>query len=133
MTRLFSLPAAIAMVLALTPAAACQSRNDVMTRPVPAADAIGLWEIRTADTPASGFCRLALRGEASGDGHMVVLDDCGLKLPGRTDHWRASPTGFDLRDAGGAPLIAFTADTLDRWTGVGADGLAYQMVRAAMY
>ncbi|WP_339871587.1 AprI/Inh family metalloprotease inhibitor [uncultured Brevundimonas sp.] len=137
MSSFLSVPTAVAVViLAVTPAAACQSRNDAMpqgdqTTDIPAP--IGLWDIRPADSATPGLCRLALRGEGAGDGHRVVVETCDLKAARRTHHWRATPTGFSLVDAAGVTLIAFTPDTVDAWTGVGADGRTYRMDRTALF
>ena len=136
MSSLFSLPAAAAAILAFTPASACQSRNDAMpvSDPASAASAaIGLWDIRPVDAAAPGLCRLALRGDVSADGHLVVIETCDLKAASRTRHWRTSPNGFSLVDAAGAPVITFTADSVDSWTGVDADGQNYRMTRTAMF
>tara|TARA_R110000782_G_scaffold219321_1_gene306625 strand:- start:202 stop:615 length:414 start_codon:yes stop_codon:yes gene_type:complete len=137
MSNILSVPIAVAVVaLAVIPAAACQPGNHAM----PHADqtshsqtAIGLWDIRPADASAPGLCRLALRSEAAGGGHRIVVETCDLKAASRTHHWRATPTGFSLVDAAGMTLIAFTPDTVDSWVGVGADGQDYRMDRTAMF
>ncbi|WP_339929897.1 AprI/Inh family metalloprotease inhibitor [uncultured Brevundimonas sp.] len=137
MSSILSVPTAVAVVvLAVTPAAACQSGNDAMPHADQTTDIptpIGLWDIRPADSATPGLCRLALRNEGAGDGHRVVVETCDLKAAGRTDHWRTTPTGFSLVDAGGATLITFAPDTEDVWTGTGADGRVYRMSRSAMF
>lgn len=137
MSSFLPLPAAVTvMALAVTPAAACQSGNHAMPHADTTAGtqaAIGLWDIRPADTTVPGLCRLALRGEPEGDGHRVVVDRCDLKVAMPIDHWRTTPAGFSLVDATGATLIRFTADTVDRWTGIGADGREYRMIRSAVF
>lgn len=137
MSSFLSVPTAMAVVvLAVTPAAACQSGNDTMptvdqTTGIPTP--IGLWDIRPADSATPGLCRLALMNERAGDGHRIAIETCDLKAARRTHHWRATATGFDLVDAAGATLITFTPDTADVWTGTGADGRDYRMIRSAMF
>lgn len=137
MSSFLSVPTAMAVVvLAVSPAAACQSGNDPMShadQPTGIQAPIGLWDIRPADRATPGLCRLALRSEQAGDGHRVAVETCDLKAASGTHHWRATPTGFSLVDTDGATLITFTPDTVDTWTGVGADGQAYRMDRTAMF
>lgn len=137
MSRFLLVPTAVAVVsLAVTPAAACQPGNDPMPPSDPTPDAraaVGLWDIRPADATATGLCRLALTREVAGDGHRVAVETCDLKAARSTDHWRATATGFSLVDPAGAMLIAFSPETEDVWTGIGADGRQYRMVRAAMF
>tara|TARA_R110002167_G_scaffold18451_4_gene69023 strand:+ start:3927 stop:4340 length:414 start_codon:yes stop_codon:yes gene_type:complete len=125
-----------ALVLAVTPVSACPSVKEAMpvSSQIPAVAApIGLWDIRPAERGTSDLCRLALRGEAEGDGKRVVLGTCTLKAAAGTHHWRVTPTGFRLVDADGATLITFTPQTEDVWIGVGADGREYRMSLTAMY
>lgn len=137
MSSYFSVPTAVAaVVLAVTPAAACQSGNDAMPHAdntLDARAAIGLWDIRPADAGTPGLCRLALMGDAEGGGHRAVVETCDLKAARGTHNWRATPSGFSLVDDAGATLITFTPDTVDSWTGVGADGRSYRMERTAMF
>lgn len=136
MSSLFPVPAVAAAILALTLATACQARNDAMPISHPGPDAtpaIGLWEIRPADAAVPGLCRLALREDARADGHAVVMATCELKAANRAHHWRSTPTGFALVDAAGATLISFAPESPDAWTGLGADGTEYRMIRAAMF
>jgi len=137
MSSFLSVPAAVAAVaLAVTPAAACQSGNDAMPHGDAMPDtraAIGLWDIRAVDAGTQGLCRLSLMGDGEGGGHRVVVETCDLKAARRTHNWRATPSGFSLVDDSGATLITFTPDTVDTWTGVGADGRRYRMERTAMF
>lgn len=137
MSSFLSVPAAVAtVVLVVTPAAACQSGNDTMPNAHTAPDtqaAIGLWDIRPADSGASGLCRLALRGEVLGDGQRLVLANCDLKAVRGAHHWRGTAGGFVLVDAAGVPLMTFTADTVDSWIGSDPDGRQYRMERTAMF
>lgn len=130
------LSAVAAVVLAVTPAAACQSGNDAMPNAHTAPDiraAIGLWDIRPTDAGAQGLCRLALRAEGEGDGHRLMVETCDLKAARQTHHWRATRGGFVLVDAGGVPLMTFTADTVDSWIGSDPDGRQYRIERTAMF
>lgn len=137
MSSLLSVPTAMAVVaLAVTPATACQSGNDAMPHADTTPDtptAIGLWDIRPADAATPGLCRLALMGDGVGDGYRSAVESCDLKAAGRTHHWRVTPTGFSLVDSAGAVLITFSPETEDTWTGVGADGQSYRMIRTAMF
>ena len=136
MSSLLSVPMAAALVgLAVAPASACQPRSEAMPTDQTADSRapIGLWDIRPAGAGVPGLCRLALRGDAEGDGHRIVLENCDLKAARQAHHWRTTPGGFVLADAAGMILMTFTVDTVDSWTGTDADGRQYRMERTALF
>lgn len=117
----------LALLMAAAPAPALAQRSPAVRQtPLTIEEVIGFWSLSSAGKPA---CRLALNRMAVGNGYGVYLERCGGALAG-VARWRLSGATARLEDSRGRLVMTLTRQTVDRFTGRGADGQAWVMERA---
>lgn len=87
--------------------------------PAPSGDieaVIGLWTFSSAD--GSGDCTLALNRQAASGGYGVHVERCALTGMAAATHWRPTPRGFELRNAGNTVILEFRQTDVDAFVAV---------------